>query len=131
MNRISHDYAKWLSITKWTHAVTLRRHFPFTEMSAELIGERIITSEKQINKLFYSVERDRCDNMNHMHLILESNHQNLTRKDIAIAAGLAKNPKAVSYFQKAQSKDAVSWYTSKHVGKPNFYHGYQDSRFFI
>lgn len=130
MSKISTEYGKWLSGYNWSHIVTIRLHYKLTEISAQRLGQRIISSPKEINRLFYSVEKDSYDNMNHMHLLLESTNCTLSRKDVAQAAGLSRNPKAISFIQEVDSKKAVSIYTTKYIGNPNVYYGIEDKAYY-
>ena len=91
---------------------------------------RIISSAKEINRLFYSVEKDSYDNVNHVHLLLESTNHALSRKDVAQAAGLRRNPKAISFVQEVDSKKAVSSYTTKYIGNPNVYYGIEGKAYY-
>lgn len=126
MSNISMHYGQWISQFNWSHIATIRLHYKLTETSAQRLGQRIISSPKEINRLFYSVEKDSYDNMNHMHLLLESTNHTLSRKDVAQAAGLSRNPKAISFIQEVDSKKAVSKYTTKYIGNPNVYYGIED-----
>jgi len=128
MTKISNEYGQWLSEFNWSHIVTIRLHYKLTELQSYNLGQRIINCSKNISRLFYSVEKDRQDNMNHMHLIIESMNPKLTRKQLANDAGFGNYVNAVSYFQKADSKRAVSNYCSKYVGKPEVYHDYLEAK---
>jgi hypothetical protein len=116
MNIIAREWGNFLSETDWSYTATIRRHFPFTEMSAYKLATRLITNVTAIKKVFYSVERDRQDSMNHMHLILEVKDEDLTIKDVAIGANLSRNPKAIGNFGQVDSKYGVAYYASKEVG---------------
>lgn len=116
MNIIAREWGNFLSETDWSYTATIRRHFPFTEMSAYKLATRLITNITAIKKVFYSVERDRQDSMNHMHLILEVKDEDLTIKDVAIGANLSRNPKAIGNFGQVDSTYGVSYYASKDVG---------------
>ena len=108
MSTISTHYGQWISQFNWSHIATIRLLYKLTETSAQRLGQRIISSPIEISRLFYSVEKDSYDNMNHMHLLLESTAHTLSRKDVAQAAGLSRNPKAISFIQEVDSKKAVS-----------------------
>lgn len=131
MSKISTEYGQWLSAYNWSHIVTIRLHYRLSELSAQKLGERLIQGSKAVRRLYYSVEKDRQDNMNHMHLLIESTDANLTREKVAAAAGLSKNPKAISFIQKVDSKEAVSMYATKSIGRNDVYHGIEDKRFYI
>lgn len=130
MSKISTEYGQWLSEYNWSHIVTIRLHYKLTEISAQRLGQRIISSPKEINRLFYSVEKDSYDNMNHMHLLLESTNCTLSRKDVAQAAGLSRNPKAISFIQEVDSKEAVSMYITKFISRNDVDHGLE-GQFYI
>jgi len=131
MSKISTEYGQWLSEYNWSHIVTIRLHYRLTELSAQKLCQRLIQGSRDVVRLFYSVEKDRQDNMNHMHLLIESNDSSLSREKVAKAAGLAKNPKAISFIQPADSKEAVSMYATKSIGRNDVYHGIEEKGFYI
>ena len=125
MSKITTAYGQWLSKYNWSHIITIRLHYRLTEISARNLGQRLFKGSQDVVRLFYSVEKDRQDNMNHMHLIIQSNDPNLSREKVAKAAGLGKNPKAISYIQPADSREAVSMYVTKSVGRNDVDHGFE------
>ena len=126
MSKGSTEYGKWLGEYNWSHIVTIRLHYKLTEMQADNLSKRLINNSEKVERLFYSVEKDRQDNMNHMHLLLETRNAELSRKEIALASGLAKNPKAISFVQNADSQKAVSMYASKYIGREGVFYGYEE-----
>ncbi|MGC6437804.1 MAG: hypothetical protein ACON4B_02375 [Flavobacteriaceae bacterium] len=63
------------------------------------------------------MERDRSDEMYHLHLLL---NKNIANKQVCQATGL--NPKAVKYNEPIYTKQAISGYILKHLNRNNSHH---------
>jgi hypothetical protein len=130
MSTISTQYGQWIGQYDWSHIVTIRRHFKLSEIYAQGLCQNIVKKSKDVSRLFYSLENDRQDNMNHLHLLIEANDTKLSRSKLAHLAGFGNNPKAISSLQDVESKEAVAMYVTKYIGKPDVYHGFEDQRFY-
>lgn len=71
-----------------------------------------------------ALEKDRGDNMNHLHLIMETGSLRLNRKEMAEALGIKQNPKMLSYFSPVDFSTAVARYCTKHIGKSLLFHDF-------
>ena len=118
MNKTGLEYGKWLGTMKWDYLATVRPHYSLTPTSSDRMMSNLV-KYKNINKVFFALERDRNCNMNHAHLMLKTK-STLNRKDLA--KQLHVNPKAVGYFDKVISPEAISYYCTKNITKssPHF-----------
>ena len=123
MNIIGLEYGKWLSTMDWDILATIRTHYSLTPASSDRMMANLI-KYRNIDKLFFTLERDRNCQMNHAHLLLKSNSF-LDRE--TLAKQLHVNPKAVSYFMDVISPEAVSYYCSKYITKSYSHHNFYTS----
>ena len=84
----SYDYGQWLMRYNWTYILTLRRHIPLTESACMKIASNLLDYSKEIESIWLALEKDRGDQMNHLHLIIESGTLHFTRKEIIEALGI-------------------------------------------
>lgn len=110
MMTLNNEWATYLKKQMWTHIATVRMHYKINEYGADKMTTALVKS-KPINHLFYAVEKDRYD-INHIHLLINANTSLSMEK---VARGLGKYTKAVSFLEKVNDQDAVSWYCSKQL----------------
>lgn len=122
MSKITSHYGEWLGGFDWSHMITIRLHFRLSEVSAYNLCKRLFKGSRHINKLFYSVEKDRQDDMNHMHLLVDSKWTTLRRDQLASAAGFKDYPNAISFIENVKSKEAVSLYATKYLDKKGVFY---------
>jgi REP element-mobilizing transposase RayT len=113
------NYGEWLSKNfKWNLFITIRRHFILTEFNTINMVKRLF-EKKDVKTVFYTIEPDRCDNMSHMHLLIENETQYDNKK---IADIMKINPKSVCSVEKVKDNDDVSYYISKSLWKKTSYY---------
>lgn len=118
MNTIGLDYGKWLGTMDWNILATVRPHYSLTPTSSDRMISNLI-KYKNVDRVFFSLERDRDCNMNHIHLMLKASNS-LDRN--TLAKQLHLNPKAVGFFNDIISPEAVSYYCTKKIAKSTYSH---------
>lgn len=96
--------------------MTLRKHIPLTESACQKMATNLLDYSNEIRTIWMALEQDRGDNMNHLHLILETGKLKIKRKEMVEALGIQRHPKSLSYFFPVDSSDAVAMYCSKRIG---------------
>ena len=112
---VNKAYGIWLKSFEWTYILTLRRHFPITEAGSDKYARNLLKHSKQIQQVWYALERDSYDSMTHLHIILSSKQLKLDRKTAVKALGLKRNPKTLSYFSEVIDKESVAFYCTKYI----------------
>ena len=112
---VNQAYGTWLKSFEWTYFLTLRRHFQITETASRKYACNLLRHSKQIQQVWYALERDSYDNMTHLHIILSSKQLKLDRKTAVKALGLQCNPKTLSYFSEVMDKESVAFYCTKYI----------------
>lgn len=120
--KYSSEYGQWLQGYKWTYILTIRRHFPLTIMACIKMAKSLLHYSSQITTIWMVLEKDRGDNMNHLHIILETGTLRLIRKEMVEALGIKHNPKMLSYFLIVDFSNGVARYCAKHIGKSHLFH---------
>ncbi|MDU8886334.1 hypothetical protein RXV94_09195 [Yeosuana sp. MJ-SS3] len=103
------DYGKWIGSANWTYNATIRRHYKLTEFNTKKMMDNLI-KQKGMNKLFFSIEDDKNDNMTHVHLLIDSD-SNYSRERLARELGV--NMKAVSFLEEVKSIRDIAYYITK------------------
>jgi hypothetical protein len=119
MTTISNEYGKWLSTYKWTHVLTIRRHFRMSHSYAFRLCKKIIESLPGVKRVFFSLEKDSYDHMNHLHIIAETDDSESFENNLTKASGLIKDPSSIKYLKRVGSSEAVAWYSTKCIGHEN------------
>ena len=114
--RYSTKYGEWLKGFDWTYILTLRKHIPLTESACQKLAKSLLNYSFEVQSIWMALEQDRRDNMNHLHLILETGQMTFKRQDMVEALGIRRHPKTLSYFSPVDSSDAVAMYCSKRIG---------------
>ena len=122
--KYSQHYGNWLKRFDWSYILTLRRHFPLTEAACSQMANGLLAYSNEVRTIWIALERDRRDNMNHLHMIVESGKLNFNRREMVNALGLNRNPKVLSYFLPVDSPKAVAIYCAKHIGGRLQYHDF-------
>ena len=121
----SAHYGQWLKSFNWSYILTLRRHIPLTESACQKIANNLLDYSEQVKTIWMALEQDRSDNMNHLHVIVDSRELAFKRKEMVEALGIQRNPKTLSYFSQVDSSDAVAMYCSKRIqGRLRFHDFY-------
>ena len=117
------EYGNWLDKQgDWTYFLTIRKHYAMKEKECDKLAMNLMNFTGQIKSIWIALEKDRQDNMNHLHMLVDTNGINFNRKQITEAIGLIRYPKAVSYFDNVNSNKGISYYSSKHMNKSLLYH---------
>lgn len=107
------EYGNWLASMKWDYNATIRRHYPLTEFNTSPMMDNLL-KHRTINKLFYSIEQDREDNMTHVHLLLDTDtHYSRER----LSKELSINKKAVSFLEEVKDVSDIGQYVTKDFWK--------------
>ena len=120
MNTIGLEYGKWLGAMEWNYLATVRPHYSLTPNGSDKMMSKLI-KYKNVDTLFFALERDIDCKMNHVHLMLKTSNK-LDRKGLAKALGV--NIKAVGYFDSVLSSEAISYYCTKHLSKQFSHHNF-------
>jgi hypothetical protein len=97
---------------KWNYTTFLRGQYKFNRGYVEKIVNKLIRSS-EINKVFYSIEKDRNEEHNHLHLMLEG--YKITRNKLSRIANF--NKIGIGNIEEIKNKREVSRYVTKHIGK--------------
>lgn len=125
---VASNYGNWLKGYDWSYIVTVRRHWPLTEEACQKMAASLLAYSHHVKTVWLALEKDRGDNMNHLHLIVETDNTRFGRKEMGEALGLKNNPKSLSYFSPVESSDAVAMYCSKSVGRRLQFHDFQSQQ---
>ena len=110
------EYANGLAqMSNWKSTVTIRPSYKLKPHTSDRLIERI--SKRLKTRIFYTMERDKHDEMYHLHLLL---NKNVADKQISLASGL--NPKAIKYNEPIDNKQAISGYIVKHLNNNHSHH---------
>jgi hypothetical protein len=120
MNSIGLEYGNWLGGMKWDYLATIRTHYSLTPTGSDRMMSNLI-KYKNVDRLFFVLERDYNCQMNHVHLMLKTNTS--FDRDV-LAKSLHVNNKAVGYFDSVLSPEAVSYYCTKHITKSFSHHNF-------
>ena len=102
----------------WTHTTYLRGLYKFSQNYVDKLCNRLVSSP-DISGVFASIERDRLDEHNHLHLLLASN-QSMNRYKLS---SLTKfNSMGIGNVDNVHKKKEVAQYVCKHIGKDFSYH---------
>jgi len=113
---ISAEYGNFLGQFNWTHIATVRPNFKLNERGAHKIGNTLF-KRPNVNRVFYSTEYDKNLQQSHMHILFHSDHNHLTKKDVAMMIGYKNNTSYVNYLENPEDNEAVAMYCSKTIGK--------------
>ena len=110
------EYANGVAqMSNWKSTVTIRPSYKLKPHTSDRLIERI--SKRLRVRIFYTMEKDRNDEVYHLHLLLD---KNVADKQITQASGL--NLKAIKYNEEIKSKQAISGYILKHLNNNNSHH---------
>jgi hypothetical protein len=116
-NRLKYGYSL-SSMMNWTYTTYLRGQYKFSPKYVDNLMQRLI-NHVDITGVFASIEKDRQDEHNHVHLLLASN-QTLSRYKLGRIAGF--NHLGIGNVDKVYNKEGVAKYVCKHIGKDYSYH---------
>ncbi len=122
--RFNTQYGQWLKGFEWSYIMTLRKHIPLTESACQRMAFNLLKYSDKVQTIWMALEKDRCDNMNHLHLIVDSGKLNIERKEMVEALGIKRHPKTLSYFSSVDSSDAVAMYCTKQIGNRLMFHDF-------
>ena len=109
------EYANGLAqMSNWKSTVTIRPSYKLKPHTSDTLIERI--SKRLRTRIFYTMERDKHDEMYHLHLLL---NKNVADKQISLASGL--NPKAIKYNEPIESA-GITGYILKNLNNNNSHH---------
>lgn len=124
----SRDYVSFISSYSWSHTAVLRTHYNISINTSERFAEKLLKKENDsgkriISNLFFSLEKDRrkyrdtyidncVKNINHMHIVINSNND-ITKELFVEILGVSQ--KQVTYFEEIQDRNAVLQYVSKEI----------------
>ncbi|MDC1204267.1 hypothetical protein N8085_02550 [Salibacteraceae bacterium] len=120
----SSEYGQWLKGFDWNYIMTLRRHIPITEAACQKMAGNLLSYSNHVETIWMALEKDRGDNMNHLHLIIETGPLKFRRNEMVEALGIKRNPKTLSYFSPVDSSDAVAMYCSKQISNRLIFHDF-------
>jgi len=110
------EYANGVAqMSNWKSTVTIRPSYKLKPHTSDRLIERI--SKRLRVRIFYTMEKDRNDEVYHLHLLLD---KNVADKQITQASGL--NLKAIKYNEPIKSKQAISGYIVKHLNRGCSHH---------
>ena len=113
MNKVGLEYGKWLGQIDWSYLATIRPHYSLTPIASDRMMSNLV-KYKNIDRVFFALERDRDCKMNHAHLMINASNS-LDRK--TLSKQLHINPQAVGYFDRVNSPEAISYYCTKNLTK--------------
>jgi hypothetical protein len=113
MKKTAKLYGDWLSNYSWNLIVTIRRHYRITEYNIQNMIKRFI-SKGIFKRIFYVIEKDRLDNMTHIHLLIETPVKYNNKR---LAKLLMINVGAIRYLEEVVDSVAVARYCSKDISK--------------
>ncbi len=102
----------------WTHTTYLRGEYKFNHKYVDRLCNRLVNSP-DILGVFASIERDRLEEHNHLHLLIASD-QTLNRHKLSRLAKFSSI--GIGNVDEVHNKRGVSQYVSKHIGKDFSYH---------
>lgn len=120
----SSKYGQWLKGFEWNYIMTLRRHIPLTETACQKMAKSLLNYSNDVNTIWMALEKDRGDNMNHLHVILGAGSLQFNRVEMVEALGIKRHPKTLSYFSPVDTSDAVAMYCSKQIGNRLLFHDF-------
>ena len=128
--RYSSEYGRWLKAFDWSYIMTLRKHIPLTEAACQKMATNLLNYSDEVQTIWMALEQDRGDNMNHLHVILQTGELKFKRDEMVEALGIKRHPKSLSYFSPVDSPDAVAMYCSKRIGGRLRFHDFytQDTK---
>jgi len=113
------EYGKGLSnMFNWTQTTYLRGDYKFTNSYVDRLCESLV-GYPSINGVFASIEKDKLDSHNHLHLLLSSKHK-INRYMISKLSGF--NSLGIGNVDNIKNNIGVSKYVAKHIGKDFSYH---------
>lgn len=113
MSKVTDAYGKWLSNMKWNYIVTIRRHYKLNEFNIKPMIDRLF-KYRAIRKLFFVIEKDRDDDMTHVHLLLDTTVEYTRNR---LSKELEINSKSLSYIEEIQDVSEACAYVSKDLWK--------------
>ena len=109
------EYANGLAqMSNWGSTIKKRPSYKLKPHTSDRLMERL--AKRLRVQVFYTMERDRNDEMYHLHLLL---NKNVANHQICKATGL--NPKAVKYNEPIR-KPQITGYIIKHINRDNSHH---------
>lgn len=113
------NYGKSLAnMFDWTQTTYLRGEYKFNNSYVDKLCSKLVNS-LLINSIFASIEKDRNEEHNHLHLLISSEH-NLNRYKLSKLSGF--NSLGIGNVDNIKNKTGVSKYVAKHIGKDFSYH---------
>ena len=117
MNRLK--YGQALSKYKnWTYTTYMRGEHRFNPKYVDSLCNRLVRNP-DITGVFASIEKDRLDEHNHLHLLIASS-KTLTRYKLGRLSHFSS--KGIGNVDKVLKKKEVTQYVCKHIGKDFSYH---------
>ena len=113
------NYGKSLAnMFDWTQTTYLRGEYKFNNSYVDKLCSKLVNS-LLINSIFASIEKDRNEEHNHLHLLISSEH-NLNRYKLSKLSGF--NSLGIGNVDNIKNKTGVSKYVAKHIGRDFSYH---------
>ena len=116
-NRIKYGQSL-ANMFNWTQTTYLRGLYKFNDSYVDKLGNRLASS-MLIQGVFASVEKDRNEEHNHLHLLLASKYS-INRYELSKIIGF--NAYGIGNIDNVKNKIGVSKYLTKHIGKNYSYH---------
>lgn len=119
--RVTDDIVGWLEPYDFNIIATYRpKKTKVTDVNAEKLFFMGLWNLPSINRLFYSIERDRYGKSNHAHILIDGD---VTKQEFAHA--IRRNAKhELPYFENIIDKTASIVYVNKHQSKGDLIQGY-------
>ena len=106
------------SMQNWNYTTCLRGQYKFQNNYVDTLCERLVKCP-DIKGVFASIEKDRLDHNNHLHLMISSN-KHLNRYKLSKLTKF--NTLGILNVDNIRNKIGVSRYVVKHIGKDFSYH---------
>jgi len=94
---------------EWTHLATIRTDYKMKQHQVNRFCNTLFKANRDLEAVFYTIERDKDLMANHAHLMLLQNDSTLTNNQVH------RLPFAVPYYEEIVSSAAVSHYTTKYI----------------
>lgn len=117
VNRV--EYGNGIAnMLNWTQTTYLRGNYKFNNNYVDQLCQRLVSSYL-IHGVFASVEKDRQDPHNHLHLLFSSDYT-ITRYELSKI--IKFNSLGIGNIDDVKNKIGVTKYLTKHIGKNFSYH---------
>ena len=102
----------------WTQTTYLRGEYKFNNSYVDRLCNKLVNSPL-IYSVFASIEKDRNEEHNHLHLLFSSKNK-LNRYKLSKLSGF--NSLGIGNVDNIKNKTGVSKYVAKHIGRDFSYH---------